>query len=243
MEYNPVKIKSIDKINHDVVQIVTGKPDHYNFTPGQATEISICKDGWEEERRPFTFTSLPINNNLEFTIKTYPERNGVTSELLHLQRNDVLVLHEIFGAIGYKGEGIFIAGGAGVTPFISILRQLHASGEIGKNKLIFANKAKQDIILEDEFREMLGDAFINILSDEKSNGYHHGLINKNFLKANITNYNQKFYLCGPLPMMDAVQQELAALGIKKNAITMENLEFLKESAVLVNGHKFEHQAP
>jgi ferredoxin-NADP reductase len=42
----------------------------------------------------------------------------------------------MFGAIEYKGEGVFIAGGAGVTPFIAILRQLQAENKIANNKLI-----------------------------------------------------------------------------------------------------------
>lgn len=224
MEYNPVKIKSIEKITHDVLKIITGKPSGYHFTPGQATEITIDKDGWEEERRPFTFTNLPINNYLEFTIKTYPDRNGVTNQLLSLKRNDVLVLHSVFGAIAYKGEGLFIAGGAGITPFISIFRHLHATGKIGKNKLIFANKTKGDIILEEEFKDLLGDAFINILSDEKVRGYAHGMINEKFLKANITRIRQPYYVCGPPPMMDAVQQQLANLGVPKKDIIAEALE-------------------
>jgi ferredoxin-NADP reductase len=59
MEQHIVKILSIQHITHDVLQIVTEKPERYFFTPGQATEIAIKKVGWEEERRPFTFTSLP----------------------------------------------------------------------------------------------------------------------------------------------------------------------------------------
>jgi ferredoxin-NADP reductase len=43
---------------------------------------------------------------------------------------------------------VFIARGAGVTPFISIFRYLRSKAEIGSNKLIFANKTKADIILE-----------------------------------------------------------------------------------------------
>ncbi len=65
-----VKIKSFNKIKHDVLQIVTEKPDQFKFTPGQATEISINKNSWANERRPFTFTSLPDNDYLEFTFKT-----------------------------------------------------------------------------------------------------------------------------------------------------------------------------
>src|SRR5688572_9468624 len=124
-----VKIESIKKVTHDVLQIVTEKPSAYSFKPGQATEVSINKDGWKNKKRPFTFTSLPANDYLEFTIKTYPLHKGVTSELLSLKKNDELILHDVFGAITYKGEGVYIAGGAGVTPFISILRYLKASNE------------------------------------------------------------------------------------------------------------------
>jgi ferredoxin-NADP reductase len=52
------------------------------------------------------------------------------------------------GRIEYKGEGVFIAGGAGVTPFIAILRQLQAENKIANNKLIFTNKTANDIILK-----------------------------------------------------------------------------------------------
>ena len=100
------------------------------------------------EKRPFTFTCLPNDDYLEFTIKTYPSHKGVTNELLQLKQEDELILHDVFGAIAYKGEGVFIAGGAGVTPFISIFRFLRSKNEIGGNKLIFANKRKADIILK-----------------------------------------------------------------------------------------------
>ena len=201
MEQHFVKIKSINKITHDVLKIVTEKPEGFDFIPGQATEVSINKSGWQEEKRPFTFTCLPDDDYLEFTIKTYPSHKGVTNELLLLKHEDELILHDIFGAIAYKGEGVFIAGGAGVTPFISIFRFLRSRNELGGNKLIFANKTKDDIILKQEFESLLGINFINILSDEKTNGYAHGYITEEFLKANITDLKKKTYLCGPEPII------------------------------------------
>ncbi len=54
----------------------------------------------------------------------------MTNELLHLEINDELILHDVYGAISYKGEGVFIAGGAGVTPFISILRHLESKKKL-----------------------------------------------------------------------------------------------------------------
>lgn len=221
MEQFFVKIRSIEKVTHDVLKIVTEKPKGYHFTPGQATEIAINKVGWGMERRPFTFTCLPDDDYLEFTIKTYPSHKGVTNELLQLKSGDELILHDIFGAISYKGEGVFIAGGAGITPFISIFRLLRAKKEVGGNKLICANKAKKDIILREEFENLLDKNFINILSDEKSGEYAHGYIKAEFLKEYITDSEKKIYLCGPEPMMEAVEKELAKLGIDINGIIKE----------------------
>ena len=222
MQQHHVKIKSIDKITHDVLQIVTEKPTQYYFNPGQATDISINKKGWQNEKSPFTFTCLPENDYIEFTIKTYPSHKRVTNELLHLKINDELILHEVFGDIGYKGEGTFIAGGAGVTPFISIFRYLQSKNEIGNNKLIFANKTKADIILEQEFKNLLGKNFINILSDEKTEEYANGQITEDFLKTHITDLNKVFYVCGPPPMMEALEKQLVNLQISKKSIVKES---------------------
>jgi ferredoxin-NADP reductase len=216
-----VRVKSIDKITHDVFRIVTEKPDGYSFTPGQATEISINKEGWRGQKRPFTFTCLPDDEYLEFTIKTYPEKKGVTNELLKLEKNDELILHDVFGAIHYNGEGIFIAGGAGVTPFIAIFRYLNSRHEIGNNKLIFANKTKADIINEEEFRILLGDNFINVLSDEDIHGYIHGFINQNIIETNVGKKNAMFYLCGPPLMMDAIEKIFENMHVPLKSIIKE----------------------
>lgn len=221
MKQQVVKIKSTQHITHDVLQIVTEKPEHFNFEPGQATEISINQDGWKDEKRPFTLTSLPENDYLEFTIKTYPSRNSVTNKLIELAENDELLLHDIFGAIAYKKEGVFIAGGAGITPFICIFRYLHSIHKIGNNKLIFANNTKADIILEKEFKDVLGKNFINILANEIVKGYAHGQITEDFLKKQLTDTPRNIYLCGPPPMMEAIEKQLAELNVDKKIIVKE----------------------
>jgi ferredoxin-NADP reductase len=221
MKQTIVRVKSVDNVTHDVLKIVTEKPKMYLFTSGQATEFSINKKDWKEEKRPFTFTSLPDSEYLEFTIKTYPQHEGVTNELLNLKTDDELILNNVFGAITYKGEGVFIAGGAGVTPFISIFRDLKSKNLIGDNKLVFANKTKADIILESEFKDMLGTNFINILSDENVKGYANGTITEDFIKTHSDSSNKIFYLCGPPPMMEAIEKYLKNMEVDKKSIVKE----------------------
>jgi ferredoxin-NADP reductase len=221
MKQTIVRVKSVDNVTHDVLKIVTEKPKMYLFTSGQATEFSINKKDWKEEKRPFTFTSLPDSEYLEFTIKTYPQHEGVTNELLNLKTDDELILNDVFGAITYKGEGVFIAGGAGVTPFISIFRDLKSKNLIGDNKLVFANKTKADIILESEFKDMLGTNFINILSDENVKGYANGTITEDFIKTHSDSSSKIFYLCGPPPMMEAIEKYLKNMEVDKKSIVKE----------------------
>lgn len=216
-----VKILKIEKITHDVLHLVTEKPRDIDFVAGQAADVSINKTGWEKEIRPFTFTSLPGDPHLEFTIKTYPSHNGVTGQLLTLAPGDSLLIHGVFGDIHYRGEGIFIAGGAGITPFIAILKDLEKNNAIGNNKLLFANKTKDDIILEDTFTRLLGGNFINVLSDEVRTEYAHGYITADLIRKYADANTKYYYLCGPDPMMDAVGNHLTALGIDETHIVKE----------------------
>lgn len=219
-----VKIKSIEKITHDVLQIVVDKPEGFTFEPGQATDVAINKKGWDDKPRSFTFTSLPDEDHLEFVIKTYPSHDGVTNEMLSLAAGDELILHDVYGAISYQGEGVFLAGGAGVTPFIAILKALEAKQKIGNNKLIFANKTSKDIIHANKFKTLLGTNFINILSDEKTEEHEHGFISADLIRKHQDGTTKYYYLCGPEPMMEAVEEHLASLGVAKDAIVKESFD-------------------
>lgn len=216
-----VKIRSIEKVTHDTLSIITDKPENYIFRPGQATNIAIDRKGWEEEKRPFTFSSLPEDDFVEFIIKTYPEHDGTTDKLLHVKAGENLILFDVFGSIDYRGEGVFIAGGSGVTPFIAILRDLRKKKQIGNNKLIFANKTRDDIILKKELEEMLGDNFVNILSEEKVNGYAHGFVTEEFLREEVGESAGYVYLCGPPMMMMTVEGYLRDMNVNEDRIVKE----------------------
>jgi hypothetical protein len=221
MKNHIVKIISIELVTHDVKRFTIQKPEGYKFTPGQATEVSINTPALKNEKRPFTFTSLNDNEHLEFTIKIYDSHNGVTKELGKLKHGDELIIRDVWGAIEYKGEGVFIAGGAGITPFIAILRQLHAENKIASNKLIFTNKTESDIILKQEFDKILGKNFINTLTDEKKEGYENRMIDSAFLKEMIDDFTQHFYVCGPPPFVKAISKALTILGAETDAVVFE----------------------
>ncbi|MCU0459664.1 MAG: FAD-binding oxidoreductase [Bacteroidales bacterium] len=216
-----VKIQHIERITHDVKRFRVEKPAGYTYTPGQATGVAINSAEIRKKRRSFTFTGLNEDPYLEFTIKIYPGHNGLTMELDRLVPGDELVIGNPWGAITYKGKGVFIAGGAGITPFLAIFRDLHRRNEIPGNKLIFANKTRADIILGDELSGMLGEAFISILSREKVEGYGFGHISEEILREQIDDFNTNFYLCGPPSMMESMTEILSRVGVDRKAVTMD----------------------
>lgn len=220
-EEHIVKILKAEFVTHNVRQFTLEKPAGYKFTPGQATEISIHAEAWKNERRPFTFTSLNEWPTLEFTIKIYTDHEGVTNELGKLDVGDELLLHDVWGTIHYKGPGTFIAGGAGITPFIAILRQLHKTNQLDGNQLIFSNRTERDIILKDEFTQMLGDRFINTLSQEASPKYDNRKIDADYLKEKVSTFDQYFYLCGPDPMVLELEATLLELGAPRDKVVRE----------------------
>ena len=219
---NRVQILSTEMVTHNVRHYRVEKPENFQFAPGQATELSIDTDQWRDEKRPFTFTSRPEEDTLEFTIKSYFDHEGVTQALWGCEPGTRLLLREAWGTIQYKGPGIFIGGGAGVTPFIAILRDLQAKGQLQGNRLIASHKRREDIILRDEFEAMAGLEPLWTLSEEKDAGLPHGRIDRDFLKAHIADFDQNFYLCGPDAMVETLRQDLEALGARVSALTWEN---------------------
>jgi len=215
-----VKVLNTEFVTHNVKRFVIEKPAGYSYIPGQATDVSINKPGFEDELRPFTFTSLPDDDHLEFTIKIYTGHNGITEKLLDINAGDELIIHEVFGAITYKGPGIFIAGGAGVTPFIAILRHLNARHELSNQLLLFANHTESNIILKDEFSRMLGKNFINVIAETQDTTYKSGHIDSGLLKQYIAE-GKYYYICGPDGFIAAMINHLNGLGVSSDQIVIE----------------------
>jgi len=218
------KILMTEFVTHDVKRFIIEKPKNYSFIPGQAVDLSINKPHWKNETRPFTFTSLNEDLVLEFTIKGYPERQCVTDQLHKLKPGDDVILGEPFGTINYKGPGVFIAAGAGITPFIAILRRLRRDNQLSGNSLIFSNKTSEDIILEKEFKDIFRGNEQNLiftLTREKKEGYDYGRIDERFLKEKIENFSQNFYICGPDSFVKDIKKTLKNLGAKVSSIVFE----------------------
>lgn len=216
-----IKILSTHYVTHNVKEFNVEKPESFTFIPGQATDLSINEDGWKDKKNPFTFTCLTDDDHLQFTIKIYPgSGEGVTKHLSELEPGDELIISDAWGAIEYKGPGYFIAGGAGITPFLAILRNLNRQNKLAGNTLFFSNRTKDDIILSDELKAMLGGNALFTTTDDGGPGDHRR-IDADFLKAEVKDFGKHFYVCGPDAMVADINKTLEELGAKADLVVFE----------------------
>ncbi len=206
---------------------VLEKPDGFAFRPGQAVDLAIDEPLWRDNKHPFTVTSLPDNPRLEFVVKSYPvaknpDHDGMTEHLgsdIHV--NDRVIFDDPWGAIAYRGPGVFIAGGAGITPFISILRQLEQDRKIEGNRLFFSNRTADEVILQGELSRMLGRSAVFTLTGEEHRDYEHGRVDREWLESRVDDFDQPFYLCGPPKMVEQLTETLKSLGADADSIVFE----------------------
>ena len=209
-------------VTHDVKRFVVTKPEGFSFTPGQGVEMIIDQEHWrDEDGRPFTPTSLAVDRVLEFTIKRYSDHKGVTAMLHTLKPGAKLLLSDPFGTIAYQGPGVFIAGGAGITPFLAIIRQLAADNKLYGNSLLFSNKTPQDVICEKELRSAFGDRCHLICTREKAAGYESGRIDRNYLERRLRSDDKYAYVCGPELFVTEITAALKELGRAAESIVLE----------------------
>lgn len=227
-----VKILSIEKIAQNIYKLLTEKPEGYSFIPGQFTEISLNGDIQSSNKAHFSFTGLVDVNNLEFIMKPCSGCNTLVKEIIKLKPSDELIIREPQGKLQYKGMGTFIAGGTGITPFISIFRNLKQKNDLAGNKLIYSNKTINDAILHNELLEMLGMNYTNLFTEERFQNVYFGRIDRNFLRMEIVDFAQYFYVSGSVEFVQNVKMILRNFEVTPDSI-------ISEENVIQNSEKSE----
>ncbi|MBK9273241.1 MAG: flavodoxin reductase [Flavobacteriales bacterium] len=209
-------------LNPTVKRFTLSRPKGFIFTPGQGCMVAVDRDGWRDKPRPFTFTAPPGARTLELIVKIYEAHQGVTRQMGTLGKGDHLLLGEVFGTIAYKGPGVFFAGGAGITPFLSILRQLHRAKALKAHTLVWSNRTAGDVFLDDELARMLGRQYLKTFTRENVIGFRDRRIDRDDLVGLIRDFDQCFYLCGPDRFVTDLKAMLLELGAAPDSLVFES---------------------
>lgn len=216
--YN-MTLQDVKNVTHDTKLFRFDKPDGFTFSPGQATEIALDQDAWRDEGRPFTMASQPQDEHLDFVIKIYPDHDGMTEQMADLSVGDKVLADDPFGAITDHGAGLFLAAGAGITPFIPILMKRAQEDDLSGCQLIFANKTEQDIILRDKWEDL--DELSTVFVTDADDGLTDGPLGQDLLSDHIDT-TQPVYICGPGSFVDDMRKAAKELGVKDDDIITED---------------------
>lgn len=220
-ERQRVEVLDATFLNSGVKRFVLRKPQGFTFTPGQGCMVAIDQEGWRDRERPFTFTSLPTARRLELIVKLYRDHHGVTAQLGSVGPGDHLLLGRPFGTIAYKGPGMFFAGGAGITPFLAILRQLHRDKALKGHTLVWSNRTASDVFLDAELGRMLHKHYLKTFTRENVIGFRDRRIDRDDLVGLVRDFTQHFYLCGPETFVRDLKTMLLDLGATADSLVFE----------------------
>jgi propane monooxygenase reductase subunit len=223
------EVVSNDPVTHDMRHLVLrlAEPSEIKFFPGQYVDITIPGT---EETRSFSManTSSREGGRLEFVIKIYPD--GLFSHFLEarLQVGDRLQLTGPYGVFTLR-EGdddlVFIGGGAGMAPILSLLRSMAERGLTRKATYYYGARGRRDLCFEEELRALEGTLpgfrYIPALSEPAPGDDwdgETGLITDVVKRHTDGLAGAHAYVCGPPPMVEAALPLLATLGVAEKRI-------------------------
>lgn len=173
------------------------------------------KEDLRGKMRFFTISSSPFQNHITISTKISSKSSSFKKSLDNLKIGDEIIVKGPDGDFiieDVKKDLVFIAGGIGITPFISIIRQLNFEKKLVNISLLYSNKTKAFAFKKelDQISKMNKKLQIKYFISPKK-------IDKNILKKYI-NKKLIFYISGPDPMVESITKILVDLGIKDEEI-------------------------
>jgi len=228
MEKKEYLIKEIISSVEDVkIFRLTPKKDPISYKSGQFVKLESPEPMQDPKFRFYSIASAPHQPYLEFCIKI---QGKFTNYLNSLSEGDTLLVEGPYGYFSYSDESkcLFISGGIGVAPILSILRHIIHNKIKGDFVFIDINRYENVIPYYEELKKLKqDDNSINVifsLTREKprNEGWEHGHITEDSIKRCSPDVSEKIvYMCGPVRMITSVKEILIKSGAKEENIKFE----------------------
>lgn len=215
------KVASVRLLGNDITEVIlTPLSKTMFYLPGQFVFVSFTSLGITKEAHPFSLTSSPDQEFLSLGIKS----SGDYTETIKLLKKDAIA--QIEGPYGYftfyrygTKRQIWIAGGIGITPFLSMARSLTTPNPY-KIDLYYVVSTKDEAVFLDELQkiESSTENFKVIPHFSKEMGR---LNSDTITQKSPDVVNSDIFLCGPPPMMKSLKTQFKKLGIKGYRIHSE----------------------
>ena len=236
-EFHSLKVKEIVKETNDTVSVSFQVPEDlkeaYAFTPGQYLTLKLTINN-EEQRRSYSICSSSAE---DITVAVKRVENGLVSSYLNevLKENDEMEVMTPEGNFtletdqAKKRKFVGFAAGSGITPIMSMIKQLSMDETETVFTLFYSNKMESDVIFKHQLDQLAGDNLkINYIYTRQklNNPLLEGRIDKSkateLIKADLSCLNaDAFYLCGPEEMIFNVKSALEEFGVLNTKIKFE----------------------
>lgn len=207
------------------------------FRAGQYLSIQL-KIGDSLVTRPYSISSSPEwAKDGRYAITVRKTDGGFASDymLSAVKEGDVLSASDPQGTFYYEalrdpGNIVALAGGSGITPFLSMAYAIRDGIEDFSLTVIYGSKTAQSILFKNELDEICAVCdkvkVVYVLSDEKKDGYENGFITAELIKKYAPE-NYAVFICGPAVMYRFAAKETEKLGLPAGRIRREMLGVTK----------------
>jgi predicted ferric reductase len=230
---NLYRIERVERETHNVWNLTIKPPDgleRFDFLPGQFQFLTF--DNGRGEEHPFTISSSPTLPGMHTA--TIKESGDFTRRLNRISAGDLLAVQAPFGRFSYllhpdEKDIVFIAGGIGITPIMSMLRHMRDSAADKDVQLLYANNSEEDIVFRRELEELASGKAprlrVTHVLARPGEGWlgERGYIDWTMIEKSVSgNIRAKsFYVCGPPPMMNALIAILIENGVPSRQVRSE----------------------
>ena len=206
------------------IQLDEGQPD-INFLAGQYVNVSIPGT---TETRSYSFSSKPGNRLTGFVVRNVP--NGKMSEFLskNVKAGDKMTFTGPFGSFYLRDVTrpvLMLAGGTGIAPFMSMLQVLEEKHSEQPIRLVFGVTNDFDLVAIEKLNELQEKhawfEYRTVVAHADSQHERKGYVTSHIENDWLNQGDVDIYLCGPVPMVEAVRGWLDTEGIKPKNFLFE----------------------
>jgi glycine betaine catabolism B len=202
------------------------KPAGFTFQPGQYVEWMLPHNPTDARgiRRYFTILSSPTESVVRLGCKIPTPGSSYKQALLGLKPGDVIIGSQLAGDFLLPEQSTqkiaWVAGGIGVTPFVSQVQYLGDSNETRDIVLLYAANSPAELVYQKELAAVA--TVVPVLANGALPGSESGFLTGDIITRRVPDYlDRTWYISGPPGMVNATVKTLSTLGVSKRHIVKD----------------------
>lgn len=223
---NPYSVIELKKEAKDIWSLVF-KGKKIDFKPGQFMFIQLLRDGRLSSPHPFTISNSPTRDHLSITPKALGDFTMTIKDTNIGDKAFIDAPYGVFSFFNCKNEElIFIAGGIGITPFVSMLRYIYDQQLTKQVTLFWSNRDESSLCFREELeqveKKLENFKMILIMSEQPDWEGEKGRLDCEMIRERLGNLEKKsFFICGPPQMTASIVDGLKDMQVSPADIHSE----------------------